>query len=287
MKTTQFFPALAAVLMTLIFAPKADALDWQFEDTGSPVWVEADPIEPAKPVDPPVCSTDAECPYGQQCNTGTGACFTPISATACACAPDGDLCTDDAGVPSAAGGCFCTYNRLTTPECSKPIFPIVEEPWPDPVPLTPDPPTPVDPPADTPPLPTPPTPPAADVPGDACADLPAELRDCCDKVGGSPVDVMEFCVRKENRASDCDIVVNVLGSVGDKAQMNVCCNVLNNSGSIADSEIAQECRNTYEEGSSVGAVAPAGGGSSTPISETTTKSEAASAETSGGCSLIR
>lgn len=123
-------------------APKAWAVDWQFEDTGVPVSVEADP---------PTCKTDYDCRYfpGTQCNTGTGLCFVPSSASKCACGSDGDPCTEDGGTVTPSGFCHCPRTRLTTPECTKkdggePGV-IVKEPPLDPVTGTPDPVKPKDP----------------------------------------------------------------------------------------------------------------------------------------------
>ncbi|HEX5036012.1 MAG TPA: hypothetical protein VFX30_02505 [bacterium] len=234
------------------------------------------------------CKADSDCPYGQQCNTATGACFTPSSATLCSCAPDGDLCTDDAGTMSASGGCFCLYNRLATPECTKKdgetpigiLTPINVEPL---LPIVPGGKTPVDPPPSYGPDP--------DV-AKVCDDptFTPELRACCESVGGSPLAMMEKCVSGDKSASDCDIVVNVMGDIGNKAQMNVCCNVLNNSGSIADSDIVQECRNTFADEGSSADTAPSGGETPKKTTETgvESKSFASDADSpSGGCSLIR
>lgn len=100
--------------------------------------------------------------------------------------------------------------------------------------------------------PTLPPPPLVNIPADEwCKDLPAELQDCCRKAGGSPVDVMKECVDRDtpaNRDSGCNIVIHVLGdfTLGDKAQMNLCCQVVNNSGTISDSAIVQECENAFD-----------------------------------------
>lgn len=246
------------------------------------------------------CKSDADCSYGQQCNTGTGACYTPSSATACACAPDGDPCTDDSGVPSDFGGCFCPHTRLTTPECSVKdggtpvgiLTPINVEPL---VPIVPGGKTPADPVTPTDPTPVTPDPepspsygPGPEAPG-VCSDpsFTPELHACCESVGGSPLLMMEKCVSDEKRSSDCDIVVNVMGDLGEKAQMNVCCNLLNNAGTIADSTIDQECKNTFGVDAATGTTTPSGEASSKASASETKASSADAGSTSGGCSLVR
>jgi len=135
----------------------------------------------------------------------------------------------------------CGDNGTTAPKPATP--PPSETPSEDTDPTKPA--TPVNtPPAGVPPVTVPPVVPT----DDWCDELPTAYRDCCRETKGSPIDVMKTCVQEETRDADCNIVINVMGDfiLGDKAQMNLCCQVVSNSGIIDDSSIVQECKNAFD-----------------------------------------
>ncbi|HEX5035850.1 MAG TPA: hypothetical protein VFX30_01685 [bacterium] len=89
---------------------------------------------------------------------------------------------------------------------------------------------------------TTPPPPPTEHPCDDIAD--PELRDCCNQHGGLNLDAIEACIPDSDDPSDaCNIIVHVGGDVN--GQMNVCCNYVNNDGIIQDSEVVQECKNSF------------------------------------------
>ncbi|HEX5035854.1 MAG TPA: hypothetical protein VFX30_01705 [bacterium] len=64
------------------------------------------------------------------------------------------------------------------------------------------------------------------------------MKACCVAKGGFLWFMMNSCV---HNSGDCNIIANIGGDVN--GQLNICCNVLNNTGTISGSTIEQSCNN--------------------------------------------
>jgi hypothetical protein len=72
-----------------------------------------------------------------------------------------------------------------------------------------------------------------------------ELKKCCTAKEGKLWFVLDACIPDGPGSSgDCNIVINAGGDFINNGQMNICCQVVNNSGTITDTTISQACENT-------------------------------------------
>lgn len=85
--------------------------------------------------------------------------------------------------------------------------------------------------------------------GDCDGIADPELKACCEEHGGLTLEALEECIPdSDDPSGDCNIIINVGGNFENSGQLNVCCQYVNNAGVIQDSEIVQECKNSYGPG---------------------------------------
>jgi hypothetical protein len=78
------------------------------------------------------------------------------------------------------------------------------------------------------------------------------LKACCEEHGGLTLEAVEECIPdSDDPSGDCNIIINVGGNFENNGQLNICCQYVNNAGIIQDSEIVQECKNSYGPGEDV------------------------------------
>lgn len=72
-----------------------------------------------------------------------------------------------------------------------------------------------------------------------------KIKDCCIEKGGLLWFMLDKCVEDgPGGKDDCNIVINAGGDFINSGQMNICCQVVNNTGEIKDTTISQACSNT-------------------------------------------
>lgn len=90
----------------------------------------------------------------------------------------------------------------------------------------------------------------------------AKMKACCKEVDGLLWFVMDKCIEDgPGSEGDCNIVINAGGDFINEGQLNICCQVVNNSGTITDTTISQACGNTTGGGPGG---SPTGGTPTTP-----------------------
>jgi len=90
----------------------------------------------------------------------------------------------------------------------------------------------------------------------------AATKNCCKQAGGIPLLVVDKCVADSpNPSGDCNIFINVMGDLVNSGQMNICCQAVNNSGTITG-DITQSCDNIINTAPGSGTTGGTGGGTS-------------------------